>query len=101
MEVLHGPLRDEEDPGHERDGKKDADDGANGVDPEAAEEIRLPSYQSPDQGDRDRHADGAGKELLDHQGQHLGQMAHRRLARVGLPVRPGQEADRRVEGEAG
>ena len=55
--------------------------------------------QAADQGDGDRDADRGGDEVLDGEAGHLGEMAHRGLARVVLPVRVGEEAHRRVEGE--
>ena len=43
------------------------------------------------------HAGGRRHEVLHRQAHHLGEVAHRRLAAVGLPVRVGHEADRGVE----
>ena len=51
--------------------------------------------------DRDGDADGRGDEVLHGQAGQLGEMAHRRLAGVVLPVRVRDEADRRIEGERG
>ena len=49
--------------------------------------------------DRDGDADGGRDEVLHREPGHLGEVAHRRLAGVVLPVRVGDEADRGVERE--
>ena len=65
---------------------------------------KLPSWsvlcagEAAHQRDRDRDADRGGDEVLHRQPGHLHQVAHRGLARVGLPVRVGDEADRGVPG---
>ncbi len=50
-----------------------------------------------DQRDGDRDADGRRHEVLHGEPRHLHQVTHRRLARVGLPVRVGDERDGGVE----
>ena len=49
--------------------------------------------------DRDRDPDGCRHEVLHRQPRHLGQMAHRRLAAVVLPVRVRDETDGGIEGQ--
>ena len=53
--------------------------------------------EAPDQGDGDRQADRGRHEVLHGQPDHLGEVAHRGLAGVVLPVGVGDEADRGVE----
>ena len=48
-----------------------------------------------------REAGRGREEIMNGEAEHLGEMAHRRLAAVVLPVGVGDEADRRVEGEIG
>ena len=60
--------------------------------------VRWPARDRPaDQRDHHRHARGGGHEVLDREPHHLGEVAQRVLAAVGLPVRVGHEADRGVE----
>ncbi len=50
-----------------------------------------------DQGNQNRHAGGCRNEVLNGQAQHLGQVAHRGLAAIALPVGIGDEAGGSVE----
>ena len=59
---------------------------------------RDPS-EAADDGDRDGDAGRGGDEVLHGEPGHLGEMAHRRLAAVVLPVGVGDEGDGGVEGE--
>ena len=49
----------------------------------------------------DADADTDGDEVVPGKPRHLRQIAHRRFAAVGLPVRIGGEARRSAEGEIG
>ena len=68
---------------------------------------KLPSVfaecarDAADDGDRQHDADGRGDEVVERQAEHLGEVRHRRLAAVGLPVRVRGEGHRRVPGETG
>jgi hypothetical protein len=44
-------------------------------------------------------AGGGGNKIVEDKGDHLGEVRHRRLPPVTLPVGVRREADRRVEGE--
>ena len=69
------------------------------IDPEVADRLRLLAREPARERDGDRDAGSRGREVLHRERRHLREVAHRRLADVRLPVRVGQEADRRVEGE--
>ena len=71
------------------------------VDPEVADRRRPPAGEAADQRGHGRHAGGRRHEVLHRQAHHLGEVAHRRLAAVGLPVGVGHEADGGVEREVG
>ncbi|MPN04798.1 hypothetical protein SDC9_152046 [bioreactor metagenome] len=47
------------------------------------------------------HAGGGGQEILYAKSEHLGQIAHRRLAAVRLPVRVGSKTGSGIEGQIG
>ena len=85
--------------GDDRQRQQDAHRGADQVDPEVADRVLSATRQPPDEGDDDGDADGRRREVLDGETDHLGEMAHRHLGRVVLPVRVRHEADRRVPGQ--
>ena len=98
VQVLHHALRDQEQPADDRDGQQHVQEAARRIDPEVAELAAGVPGDAADEGHRDRHADGGRDEVLASQGQHLREVAHRRLGNVDLPVGIGGEADGRVEG---
>ncbi len=83
------------------DGQQDIEGGAGQIDPEIAE--RRGAGAGEGAGDRQGQGDAGrgGEEIMHRQPGHLREMAHRRLAAIGLPVGVGQEADGGVEGEVG
>ena len=62
---------------------------------------RHPVGEPTDERDGDGNAHGRGQEVLHRETGHLGDVRHRRLARVRLPVRVRDEADRGVPGQRG
>ena len=76
---------------HERDDAREREEDAHGrpreVDPEVADRLRAAANEAANQGHGDGDPDGCRDEVLHRQAGHLGQMAHRRLAAVVLPVR--------------
>ena len=96
-EVLDHPLTHEQQGGDERQGHEDPDDDADQVDPEVAERGRSASGDAADQGGDHPHPRGGRHEVLHGQTRHLGEVTHRHLAAVGLPVGVGDETDRGVE----
>ena len=82
-----------------RAGRNTRSDAAGEVDPEVADRVRPAAGQAADQGDRDREPDRGRHEVLHREPGHLGEVAHRRLGGVALPVRVRDEADRGVERE--
>ena len=61
----------------------------------------LAAGDAADEGDGEGDADGGGPEVVRGEAEHLGEIAHRGLGRVGLPVGVGGEGDGGVEGEVG
>jgi len=109
-EVLDDPLGDEDEGDDEAQGQEHVQRCPNHVHPEVADRAPgrsglgrvgrgLLSRESPRKRDRSRHSCGSRHEVVPGEGRHLGEVAHGRLARVGLPVRVGGEARRSVEGE--
>ena len=72
---------------------------ANQIHPEVADFVRPAARESANQGDRDGDSHCGGDEVLHGQPGHLHQVALGCLARVGLPVGVGDEADRGVPGQ--
>ena len=99
MQVLDDALARE----HERDGdgerQQQADRAARQVDPEVADRGGAAADEAADERDGDREPDRGRDEVLHGEPGHLGEVAHRQLAAVVLPVRVRDERDRRVEGE--
>ena len=98
---LRDPLAHQHDRPDDRQGKEDVDDASNRVPPEVPQVVRSRSREATDHGDEHGHPDRRRQEVLEGQGEHLREIAHRCLAAVGLPVRVGQKAGRRIEGDIG
>ena len=71
------------------------------IDPEIADRLRRRAREAAHQRERHREAGRGRQEVVHGEAEHLGEMTHRRLAAVVLPVGVGDEADRGVEGEIG
>ncbi len=88
---------------HERDDdrkrQQQIERDARHIDPEIANRCRGRALKGAHQRESDGEPGRGGQEIVNGEAEHLGQMAHRRLAAVVLPVGVGDETDRRVEGE--
>ena len=100
-EVLWDPLPHEDRRPHDRQRQQHVDDAARHVDPEVADPIGVLAGEATDQSHEHREADGRRDEVLDREPEHLGQVAERELAAIGLPVRVADEARCRVERDVG
>jgi hypothetical protein len=100
-ESLGNAKRHHDDSDHNRQGQKQVKHGARHIDPEIADRRKLRSGEGA--GDRESHCEtgGGSEKVLDREPRHLGEMAHRRLAGIALPVGGGEKACRGVEGEVG
>ena len=96
---LHHALRHEQQGPHQRERQQHVERGAGQVDPEVADGALLRAGKAADQGHHHGDAGGRGHEVLHPERQRLGEVAHRALAAVGLPVGVGGEADGGVERE--
>ena len=96
---LHGALADEDDPGEEGDREHDVEEAAGHVDPEVADGGRVAPGEAPNHGDGDRDTDDRAQHLLQGQRTDLGEVRHRRLAAIVLPVGVGHEGRGGVEAE--
>ena len=97
VEVLDDALAREQDRDDDRDRQQDTDRAAGEIDPEVADRRRAAADEAADQRHGDGKSDRRGDEVLHGEPGHLGQMAHRQLAAVVLPVRVGDEGGRGVE----
>jgi len=101
VERLHHTLRHEGSRENERERKQDVERSPHEVDPEVADRVGSGAGEAADERDEDRHARCGRDEVLNCEGEHLREGAHRRFAAVSLPVRVRDEADRRVERRVG
>ena len=99
VEVLDDPLAPEQDRDDDGDRQQHPDRAAREIDPEVADRGGAAADEPPDQRNGDGQPDRGGEEVLDGEAGHLGEMAHRQLAAVVLPVRVGDEGGCRVEGQ--
>ncbi len=98
-QVLHDSLRDEREREDGRDGQQHPQGSAREVDPEVAERLHLLARDAADKRDGQRQAHRRRPEVMSRQPKHLGEVAHGRFGRVGLPVGVGGERDGGVPGE--
>ena len=96
-ERLDDALRDEGQAPDDGQGKQDVDRRAREIHPEVADGLGRAARESADERHQDGHAAGGGHEVLDGEREHLGEIAHGRLAAVPLPVGIGGKAHRGVE----
>ena len=101
LEVLHDAAGDEEERGDERNRQEDPEDRARAVEPEVSDPLGLLPGDAADDRHRDRDAGRRRQEVVQGEPGHLGEVRHRRLARVALPVGVGREGDGRVPGRVG
>ena len=99
-EILRHALPDQDQRAHDRDRYQDVERAAGQIDPEIADCLGLAPHEAADQRQRQCDAGRRRNEVVHGEPGHLHEIAHRRLAAIGLPVRVGDEADRGVEGEA-
>ena len=71
------------------------------IDPKIADRRALLTREGARQTKRQGQGDRRIEEVIGGKADHLREMTHRRLARVGLPIGVGDEADGRIEGEVG
>ena len=100
-ERLRHAERDEREREDEGDRQEEVERDPGDVDPEIADRLRRRANEAARQRESHREARRGGQEIVDREAEHLGEMTHRRLAGVVLPVRVGDEARRGVEGEVG
>ena len=100
-EGLDHALGDQDEREHERERQQDVERRPRQVDPEVPDRFGRAAGETPDERGQGRHARRGRHEVLDRQAQHLGEVAHRRLAAVPLPVGIAGEADGGVEGRVG
>ena len=101
VERLRHALPDQQHGEHDRERQKDVDERPVEVAPEVPELVARPAGDPADDGDQHRHADRRRDEVLHGEPGHLRQVRHRVLAAVELPVRVGDEARSRVDGDVG
>ena len=99
--ILRHALPNEKESHDDRDRQQHVKNGAGHIDPEIADGSRRAPGKASDEGDGERDAGRGGNEIMHGEPGHLGQIAHRGLGRVGLPIGVGDEAHRRIEGEIG
>ena len=97
LQILYDALRHEEKGADDRDRQQHPKRGAHHVDPEVPDRLLLTLRDAANERDRDRDADRCRDKVVIGEPSHLGEIAHRRLAAVRLPVRVGGERDGGIE----
>ncbi len=95
-EVLDDAAGNQEERGEKRDREQNPENRARAVVPEVADALRLLSRDTADHRHRDGDPRGRREEVVEGEPGHLGEVRHRRLAGVALPVGVGREGDRSV-----
>ncbi len=101
VKVLRHALPHEKQPDDDRDGQQNVERAAREVDPEISERLHVRAHQPPNDRDGDRNADPGRGEVVPGEPGHLREVAHRRLARIELPVRVRRKTDGGVPREVG
>ena len=96
LEVLHHALRHQRQRIHQADRQQHPQRSARQVHPEVAQRLRLAPRDAADERDRQRHAHRRRPEVVRRQPHHLGQVAHRGLGHIRLPVGVGGKRRRSV-----
>ena len=99
LQRLRDAERDEDQRDDDGERQVEIERRARQIDPEIADGLGSAARDAPDDRDHDRRRDRRIEEVVRGEAEHLRQMAHRRLAAIGLPVGVGDEADGRVERE--
>ena len=86
LQVLHHSLRDQQQRADHAERQQHPQDAANHVYPEVADGLHLPPRDAANEGDRQRDAGRCGNKVVVSKTRHLGEVAHRALATIGLPV---------------
>ena len=97
LQILYDALRHEEKGADDRDRQQHPKRSAHHVDPEVPDRLLFTLRNAANERDRDRDADRCRDKVVIGEPSHLGEIAHRRLAAVRLPVRVGGERDRGIE----
>ena len=92
---------DEDQRPDDRDRQQNVEGDSGQIGPEIADSGRRGAHEATHQREGHGEAGRRRDEIVHGEAEHLGQIAHGRLAGVILPVGVGDEADRGVEGEIG
>ena len=96
-EVLRNALPYQDQRKHDRERKQNPERGAREIEPEVADRLGRAAREAPDDCDCHRDSRRSRNEVVERQPCHLGQVAHRAFAAVGLPVGIGGETGGGVE----
>ena len=99
LQVLHHSLRDQEQRSHNAKRQKNPQAAAHEVDPEISQGIHLPASNPANEGDCQHDAGRRRRKIVKREASHLREVAHGRLARIGLPVGVGGERRGRIESQ--
>ena len=96
--ILHHPLRNEYQSSHNAEWQQHPQRTADEVNPEVPNGFHLPPGNATDKRYRESDSHRRRGEIVVSQTSHLGEVAHRRLTRISLPVRIRGKRSGRVEG---
>ena len=99
LQVLHHALRNQQQSADDAERQQHPQGGANHINPEVSDGFHLAASDAANECDGQRDADGCRRKVVVGKSGHLGEVAHRRFAGVGLPVGVGSERSCGVEGQ--
>src|SRR5512143_2321020 len=98
---LHNSLGDQKKRINHRKRQQDVEYGTGKINPEIADGLRRMPLEPADQGNESCHPGCRGHKVLNPEPDHLGEVAHRGLAAVTLPVRVRDKTDGSIERRVG
>ena len=87
LQILHDTLRHEQQSADNTKWQQYPEAGAHHVDPEVANGLHLAARNAANKGNGECDSNRRGNEVVIGEAGHLGEVAHRGLAGIGLPVR--------------
>ena len=99
LQILHHSLRNQSQRVDDAHRQQHPQRGARHVHPEVADGFLFPPRDAANEGDGQRDADRRRREVVIGESGHLGEIAHRGLTRVVLPVGVGGEGRGGIEGQ--
>src|SRR5215467_10414745 len=100
-QILYHALRHQYERAHHAEWQEYPEAGADKINPEVSDGLHLPTRDPADKSDRQGYSYGGRYEIVVGKPSHLGEVTHRRFARVGLPIGVRGKRCCRIESKVG